>query len=101
MKSRGTTMGVMGLASETQQDFGAQARFLEALAHCAALALANALFSDGVQQKFTAQQQAHARQQRLIEILESTSDLVGMATPDTRLTYLNRAGRTAGGMGNP
>ncbi|MBN1672673.1 MAG: PAS domain S-box protein [Kiritimatiellae bacterium] len=36
---------------------------------------------------------AAARQARLIAILESTSDLVAMATPDERLIYMNRAGR--------
>ena len=43
----------------------------------------------------------HGARQRLIEILENTSDLVGTATPDTRLTYMKPGRSTPVGMGNP
>ena len=36
---------------------------------------------------------------RLTTIIETTSDLVGLATPDCQITYLNRAGRRLLGMG--
>ena len=41
----------------------------------------------------TARKRAEEAQSRLTAILESTSDLVSMATPDGRLFYLNAAGR--------
>jgi PAS domain S-box-containing protein len=99
VKSRDTIIGVIGLATDAPRDFAVQAGFLETLAHLAALAMANALFSDAAQQTLDEQQQAQAAQQRLIEILENTSDLVSIATPDTRLAYLNRAGRRLAGWG--
>lgn len=39
----------------------------------------------------TALQQAEERQRELLEILEATSDCVGMATPEGQITYLNGA----------
>jgi PAS domain S-box-containing protein len=99
LKSRDTIIGVIGLAANAPRDFAVQAGFLETLAHFAALAMANALFCDAAQQKLAQQQQAQAAQQRLTEILENTSDLVSMATPDTRQAYLNRAGRRLAGWG--
>ncbi|MFH2098537.1 MAG: PAS domain S-box protein, partial [Pseudomonadota bacterium] len=41
----------------------------------------------------TEQEATRAERSRLVEILENTSDLVGIATPDGRQSYLNRAGR--------
>lgn len=42
---------------------------------------------------------AEAERQRLAAILEATSDFVGLATPDGRITYVNRAGRRLVGLG--
>ncbi|HXG48002.1 MAG TPA: PAS domain S-box protein [Methylomirabilota bacterium] len=40
----------------------------------------------------TARREAEASRSRLARIVEATSDLVGIATPDGRLLYINRAG---------
>jgi len=42
---------------------------------------------------------AEAERERLTAILENTSDLVSTATPDSMLTYMNRAGRKLIGWG--
>ncbi len=44
-------------------------------------------------------QAAQAERDRLISVLEATPDLVGMATPDGRILYLNAAGRRITGLG--
>ena len=99
LKSRDTIIGAIGLASDAPRDFARHARLLETLAHVAALAMAGVLFCDAARQELAERQQEQAARQRLIEILENTSDLVSAATPDTRLTYLNRAGRRLAGWG--
>jgi len=47
----------------------------------------------------TLRKKAEATRDRLIAIIESTTDLVGISDPDGRLQYLNRAGRKLLGMG--
>ncbi len=47
----------------------------------------------------TEQKRAEEERRRLTAIMENTSDLVGMATPDGRLIYLNPAGRRMLGWG--
>ena len=51
----------------------------------------------GLQAEIAERQRAEAVQARLIAILESTSDLVAIATPEGKVTYLNRAGRKLAG----
>ena len=47
----------------------------------------------GVIADVTGRKRAEETQRRLAEILEATPDLVGIATPDGDLVYMNRAGR--------
>jgi PAS domain S-box-containing protein len=47
----------------------------------------------------TLRKKAEATRDRLIAIIESTTDLVGISDPDGRLQYLNRAGRKLLGLG--
>jgi PAS domain S-box-containing protein len=58
---------------------------------------------DGTYQAFcrdiTERKQAEAERLRLVAILEATSDLVSIASPDGRVQYMNRAGRTMLGLG--
>jgi PAS domain S-box-containing protein len=53
----------------------------------------------GVDRDITHRVQAEQERQRLASILEATSDAVGMADPDGRVTYLNTAGRAMLGIG--
>ncbi len=57
------------------------------------------LFHQATVRDITASKQAEAARDRMIAILESTTDMVGTADPDGRCTYLNRAGRDLLGMG--
>jgi PAS domain S-box-containing protein len=47
----------------------------------------------GINQEVTERKRVEAERARLIDILEATSDFVSTATPDGRLSYLNRAGK--------
>jgi len=53
----------------------------------------------GVVTDVTSQREVEEERARLAAILECTSDLVGMTTPDGRLSYLNKAGRQMFGWG--
>lgn len=53
----------------------------------------HALRATGVTSDITARKLAEEERTRLIEILETTSDVVSMATLDARITYMNAAGR--------
>jgi PAS domain S-box-containing protein len=44
--------------------------------------------------------EAELARDRLVSVLEATTDVVGMADPQGRVLYLNRAGRTLGGFGD-
>jgi diguanylate cyclase (GGDEF)-like protein/PAS domain S-box-containing protein len=46
----------------------------------------------------TARVEAEHDAERLLEVLEATTDLVGLCDPDGRLLHLNRAARTLGGV---
>ena len=54
----------------------------------------------GVMQDITERRQAETAQTQLLEILEATSDIVGMADLDSNFLYMNQAGRKILGL-NP
>jgi len=49
--------------------------------------------NEELQQEISERRRAEADQKRLIAIMESTSDLISTARPDTEVTFMNRAGR--------
>lgn len=53
----------------------------------------------GVDRDITERVRAEQERQRLASILEASSDVVGMADPEGRVTYLNPAGRALLGIG--
>ncbi|MBN1582513.1 MAG: PAS domain S-box protein [Anaerolineae bacterium] len=54
----------------------------------------------GTTRDISERRHAEAERMRLITILEFTSDLVAMSTPDARVTYMNAAGRKLLGWGD-
>ena len=58
-------------------------------------AIRRALSEAGERERIRA---AEAERARLVEILEATSDYVGMSDPDGRQIYLNSAGRRMTGI---
>lgn len=57
------------------------------------------LFIHGTVQDITERKKEEAERARLTEILESSTDLVGISYPDGRGLYMNRAGRLMAGFG--
>lgn len=74
---------------QLRQREGAELRLLSQHTEAANLQLRTALAE---------RQAAQQERDRLISVLEATTDLVGMATPDGRILYLNAAGRRITGL---
>ena len=107
----GEALGVMNLVGDADGIFDdADAPNLYSVGNQLGIAFARARLHEGLEHlveertaklaaEVSQRKRAQEEQARLVAILEATPDLVGTATPDGNLLYLNRAGRRMLGVG--
>ncbi|GCF10703.1 ATP-binding protein [Dictyobacter arantiisoli] len=103
LRSQGTMLGALTFCF-TQSRRHYSHRHLEIateLAQCAALAIDNArLYMEQVQARQQAEQMAQETQQ-FASLVANSTDIIGMATLDGKMLYLNQAGCTLCGLDGP
>ena len=97
LKSGQEVIGAVCLGSAARRDFEAHSAFIATMVQQLSVALTNVRLQETAQRELAERQRAEEVQARLTTILESTTDLVSTATPDGKLTYMNRAGRAMAG----